>query len=90
MEMKETYTSFQEEVDHKTKKLNKVRTRADGETPTGWVCVVFTCTCCVCVQLRSKLKSVRSEIADQKLEQAQAREELLLTLENLHKEVKLR
>ena len=50
MEMKETYTSFQEEVDHKTKKLNKVRTRACGETPTGgeggWSsCVHFVCVC---------------------------------------------
>jgi kinesin family protein 3/17 len=41
-------------------------------------------------KLRSKLKSVRSDIDDLKLEQADARQELLLTLENLHKEVKLR
>ena len=54
---------------------------------------VCVCVCvCVyaCVQLKSKLKAARAEVADYKVEQIKRREELGLTLANLQQEQKLR
>ena len=42
------------------------------------------------MQLKSKLKAARAEIADHQEEQASVREELALTIEELQRELKLR
>lgn len=42
------------------------------------------------MQLKSRLKATKAEIADMKSEQARVREELAISLEELQRELKLR
>lgn len=42
------------------------------------------------MQLKSRLKATKAEIADMKTEQARVREELAISLEELQRELKLR
>lgn len=92
LELKETYTSLQQEVDIKTKKLKKVRGGGAG-SPGGGVRPLWTaCThlCLPWLQLFSKLQAVKAEIHDLQEEHIKERQELEQTQNELTRELKLK
>ena len=85
LEIRETFSSLKEEVESKTKKLNKVHTTQPGRTPGPSVMLWLYPP-----QLRSKLRAAQEEIAEYEEEQRREREQLAIAAEELQKELSLR
>lgn len=92
LELKETYTSLQQEVDIKTKKLKKVRGRGVGSPGRGVLHLGTSCPhlCLPRLQLFSKLQAVKAEIHDLQEEHIKERQELEQTQNELTRELKLK
>lgn len=100
LELKETYSSLQQEVDIKTKKLKKVKRKFFH---VHWVrnktnlCVKlrgplasYDFSSCCLFQLFSKLQAVKAEIHDLQEEHIKERQELEQTQNELTRELKLK
>lgn len=97
LELKETYSSLQQEVDIKTKKLKKVKRKWFPVCQAGtkinlwvelWQVTDFG-SCCV-LQLFSKLQAVKAEIHDLQEEHIKGRQEMEQTQNELTRELKLK
>lgn len=91
LELKETYTSLQQEVDIKTKKLKKVGGGGAGD-PEGGAPSLHSLFSPVSpwLQLFSKLQAVKAEIHDLQEEHIKERQELEQTQNELTRELKLK
>lgn len=100
LELKETYSSLQQEVDIKTKKLKKVKRKWFPVCQAGNkinLCVQMRGalammdfgSCCV-LQLFSKLQAVKAEIHDLQEEHIKGRQEMEQTQNELTRELKLK
>lgn len=94
LELKETYTSLQQEVDIKTKKLKKVGgggARGEGGLREGAPSLdSLSSSLSSWLQLFSKLQAVKAEIHDLQEEHIKERQELEQTQNELTRELKLK
>lgn len=95
MELRETYTSLQQEVEIKTKKLKKVRAGQVGQwslrppgVPAAPQAVVLSG--CSSPQLYAKLQAVKAEIQDQHDEYIRVRQDLEEAQNEQTRELKLK
>lgn len=95
LELKETYTSLQQEVDIKTKKLKKVGGGGAGVGGEGLregapSLDSLSSSLSAWLQLFSKLQAVKAEIHDLQEEHIKERQELEQTQNELTRELKLK
>lgn len=95
LELKETYTSLQQEVDIKTKKLKKVGGGGAGGGGGGLregapSLDSLSSSLSAWLQLFSKLQAVKAEIHDLQEEHIKERQELEQTQNELTRELKLK